>query len=100
MSQTKSKVWVINTNDNVGTIVGDDAIVDTDIPIVGSMAAKLKVAEPVPYGHKIALMDLPARSPILKYGVVVGSLRSSVNKGEHVHSHNMESLRGRGDLKQ
>lgn len=99
MSQTKSKVWVINTNDNVGTIIGDDAMGDTDIPIVGSIAAKLEVAEPVPYGHKIALVDLPARSPVLKYGIVIGSLLSSVNKGEHVHSHNMESLRGRGDLK-
>lgn len=95
---SRSKAWVVNAADNVGTIVGDDAASNTEISIVGSVAAKIKVMQAVPYGHKIALQDLPARSPVLKYGVVIGSLLRSVNKGEHIHTHNMESLRGRGDL--
>ncbi|MPN57768.1 Altronate dehydratase [bioreactor metagenome] len=52
----------------------------------------------VPYGHKIAVADIPAGTPILKYGEEIGLSTKDITVGEHVHIHNLESRRGRGDL--
>ena len=49
-------------------------------------------------GHKIALVPMPAGTEVVKYGEVVGRMTSGAGVGEHVHVHNVESLRGRGDL--
>jgi altronate dehydratase small subunit len=35
---------------------------------------------------------------VIKYGEVVGRTTATINIGDHVHVHNVESLRGRGDL--
>ena len=52
----------------------------------------------VPYGHKIALEDIPQGSPIVKYGHTIGAASCPIRAGEYVHVHNLEALRGRGDL--
>lgn len=49
----------------------------------------------VPMGHKFALSDLPAGTRIRKYGHVIGVLTRAVAAGEHVHVHNLASLRTR-----
>ena len=46
-----------------------------------------------PLGHKLALHALAAGSNIRKYGEVIGRLRADVAAGEHVHVHNLVSLR-------
>lgn len=53
---------------------------------------------PIPGGHKFAVTEIPNGGPIYKYGEVIGRATSDIKKGEHVHVHNVESLRGRGDL--
>jgi altronate dehydratase len=55
----------------------------------------LHVAQPLPLGHKIALRDLPAGHHVRKYGEVIGALKQAVSAGEHVHVHNLKSLRAR-----
>lgn len=52
----------------------------------------------IPSGHKIALRALPAGAPIHKYGQVIGRASAPIAAGEHVHVHNVEGVRGRGDL--
>jgi altronate dehydratase small subunit len=49
----------------------------------------------IPMGHKFALTEIPAGTEIRKYGQVIGVLTLPVNVGEHVHIHNLASLRGR-----
>jgi altronate dehydratase small subunit len=92
------KIWVIHRDDNVGTVVGADARPGVDVPVAGVVQGSLAVIEQVPYGHKVALRALAAGEPVVKYGVVVGSMSRAVPAGGHVHVHNAESLRGRGDL--
>lgn len=98
MNDPKTKIWVINKKDNVGTVIGDDATEGVKAPIVGGAEGILTVTGPTPYGHKVALMDIPGSSYVYKYGVAIGRLLRDVKQGEHVHTHNLESLRGRGDL--
>ena len=52
----------------------------------------------VPYGHKIAVVDIEKGAPIMKYGESIGAANKPIAKGEYVHVHNMDALRGRGDL--
>ena len=58
----------------------------------------ITVASPVPFGHKVALRPIAASEPVLKYGEAIGLAAAAIAAGEHVHTHNVESQRGRGDL--
>ncbi|OZI18898.1 hypothetical protein CAL26_14560 [Bordetella genomosp. 9] len=93
-----AKIWVVHRDDNVGTVVGADIPAAAPVPLAGCVQGAVEVAEPVPYGHKIALRALQAGQEVVKYGVVVGRLSEAVAAGRHVHVHNLESQRGRGDL--
>ena len=58
----------------------------------------ITAASPIPYGHKIAIEPIPKGTTILKYGESIGISNKDIEVGEHVHVHNLESTRGRGDL--
>lgn len=61
---------------------------------------KIVLRENIPFGHKFALADIQAGDEVLKYGEVIGRATSFIGQGMHVHVHNLESLRGRGDLEE
>lgn len=58
---------------------------------------EIVLAQAIPFGHKFALRDIQPGEKIIKYGEVIGQATTKINKGEHVHVHNVEGLRGRGD---
>jgi altronate dehydratase small subunit len=52
----------------------------------------------IPFGHKFACVSIKKGGDIIKYGEKIGRATASIKKGAYVHVHNVESLRGRGDL--
>ena len=48
----------------------------------------LPCAAGIPFGHKVALRDLPSGAPVVKYGVAIGVATQAIAQGEHVHVHN------------
>ncbi|MDQ3348840.1 MAG: UxaA family hydrolase [Acidobacteriota bacterium] len=58
----------------------------------------LVAIEPIAAGHKIALRPIAAGAPVLKYGSPIGTAIADIPAGAHVHTHNVASSRGRGDL--
>ena len=54
--------------------------------------------EAIPSGHKIALVDIGVGSAVVKYGSAIGTATAAIRAGAHVHTHNVSSSRGRGDL--
>lgn len=54
--------------------------------------------EDIPFGFKIALKNIHQGEKIYKFGEAIGIARVPIAKGEMVHVHNVEGLRGRGDL--
>jgi hypothetical protein len=56
------------------------------------------VAEPIASGHKVALRPIAAGEPVIKYGSPIGLASAPIPPGAHVHTHNLSSSRGRGDL--
>lgn len=53
----------------------------------------IKLLEDVPLGHKIALKDMPLGHVVIEYGERVGRMTRAVQKGGHVHVHNIRTLR-------
>lgn len=58
----------------------------------------LVVEEAIAPGHKIALRPITAGEPVIKYGCAIGTASRDIVAGMHVHTHNVASSRGRGDL--
>lgn len=90
---------VLNEKDNVATAVqvlakGQEALVR-----LNREHLRVAIAEDIPYGHKFAVRDINAGEDILKYGEVIGRATRDIVCGGHAHVQNIESLRGRGDLK-
>jgi hypothetical protein len=58
----------------------------------------VRVTEPVPPGHKVALRPITVGEAVIKYGSPIGTATADIPAGTHVHTHNVASNRGRGDI--
>jgi altronate dehydratase len=87
-------VLVISGSDNVATAL-EPLEVGRRIDVGGHPFA---VRQPIPHGHKVALRDIPAGAPVVKFGSPIGTADTDISAGDHVHVHNVSSTRGRGDL--
>ncbi len=86
---------VMNPKDNVATLLSDakaGAIVVAR-SVGGDVVKEMKATQPVPFGHKIAIGKIAKNEMVLKYGEVIGEATKPIKKGEHVHVHNVGSLR-------
>ncbi|MDR7417910.1 MAG: UxaA family hydrolase [Armatimonadota bacterium] len=59
----------------------------------GSAPAVVAVRDPVPLGHKIALLPLAAGQDVIEYGERIGRATQAIAPGAHVHVHNIKSVR-------
>ena len=58
-----------------------------------------KARDAIPAGHKLALADIPAGGPVIKYGRTIGLAKAAIAAGSWVHSHNLASgLHGHRDF--
>ena len=85
---------VISERDNVATAL-QTLEPGSPLEVAG---ASLIVREPIPSGHKIALCDIAVGQAVIKYGSPIGLATAPIAAGAHVHTHNVASSRGRGDL--
>ncbi|MDE2949650.1 MAG: UxaA family hydrolase [Chloroflexota bacterium] len=93
------KVFVVYATDNVGTVVLEPIRSGDHVTCNGERRdIEIVAHDDIAYGHKIALMDIAAGDTVLKYGLSIGSASCDIRAGDHVHTHNVESNRGRGDL--
>lgn len=51
------------------------------------------ISDPVPLGHKFAMVDMPEGHVVRKYGLPIGATTRAVTRGEYVHTHNVRSVR-------
>jgi altronate hydrolase len=85
---------VISDRDNVATAL-QPLEAGRTLDINGISVVTL---EPIASGHKVALRAIAAGEPVLKYGSPIGVASADIPAGAHVHTHNVASARGRGDL--
>ena len=92
-------VVVMNDRDNVGTALRDLHSGET-AQFTSQSKKSVVVLDSIPSGHKIAIADMSSGDPIVKYGEVIGRATVAILSGHHVHVHNVEGIRGRGDVQQ
>jgi altronate hydrolase len=79
-----SQLLKVDTRDNVATAL-------QDLPAgVARMSPEGEVLlrEPVRRGHKVALADIGAGEPVIKYGFTFARASAGIAAGAHVHTHN------------
>lgn len=90
----RTRVLQINPQDTVAVALGalqpgQEVMVGTSVVMVGNV---------IPFGHKLAIKPMNKGDWVIKYGERIGIATEDINVGQHVHVHNVESYRGRGDL--
>ncbi len=94
---SEHKAVVMKAEDNVATVVetieaGADVLIEVD-----SRRATVHVADRIPFGHKFAVREIAKGERVVKDGEPIGVATRDIKAGSHVHVHNVESSRGRGD---
>ncbi|GGC83806.1 D-galactarate dehydratase [Thalassobacillus devorans] len=91
------KTLYLNEKDNV-------AVALSEIPAKTSVTVRIKdkeifvqILDTIHFGHKFAVRPIPKNDDIVKYGEVIGAAVKDIEAGAHVHVHNLEGKRGRGD---
>lgn len=87
-------VLVISARDNVATAL-EPLDAGRRLFVEGH---EIVVREVVSAGHKIAILPITAGAEVIKYGSAIGLATADIDQGAHVHTHNLASTRGRGDL--
>jgi altronate dehydratase small subunit len=93
----KPKAILIDTKDNVATAFQDLKAGDSVTVALDSKEVTTTLAQDIPFGHKFALSAIALHQPVIKYGEPIGLAIQAIEAGQHVHVHNMESQKGRGD---
>lgn len=99
MDRKLSLALKVNDLDNVATVFSNEALAGTDVEIRDKKgdSSALRLLSSIPYGHKVALREIHPGEDIIKYGESLGEATREIAAGEHVHVHNLDSKRGRGD---
>ena len=97
---TDRRTLKLQQQDNVATAMEDIAAGETAgvYDLAGALLERLPAGQDIPAGHKIALGAMQPGELDYKYGQVIGRVSQPIARGDWVHTHNLESRRGRGDL--
>ena len=85
------KTLKINDKDMVAVLLEDGK--ENDKFIIKGKEYVLN--DKIPFGHKVAIENIPPDKKIIKYGEVIGYATEQIKKGDWVHTHNIKSDRGR-----
>ena len=81
----------MHASDNVAIVANDGGL-----PAGTVLQDGLVLRDQVPQGHKVALVDLPARSPVLRYGIPIGHALQDIAAGSWVHERLLHMPDARG----
>ena len=80
-------VLLLHPDDNI-VIAATSLAAGTIVDISGQ---PVTLSRDIVLGHKLARTALAAGDQVLRYGAPIGTMRSAVELGGHVHSHNLDS---------
>jgi (2R)-sulfolactate sulfo-lyase subunit alpha len=89
------KFWVHAEQDYVGVAVDDISPGEEVVGVFMDTGKEVSVKSrgEVPLGHKIALRDIKTGEKVIEYGTVIGAATKAIRSGDHVHTHNLKTLR-------
>ncbi|VTU24014.1 galactarate dehydratase [Variovorax sp. PBL-E5] len=84
--QSRAPLYItMHERDNVAIVANDGGLTAGTV-----FPSGLTLIDKVPQGHKVALVDLPAGTPVLRYNVVIGRTTRDVPAGSWVHERLLE----------
>ncbi|MDR2899832.1 MAG: UxaA family hydrolase [Clostridiales bacterium] len=83
-----NKLIILNPIDNVATVLTDINSGET----ISNDNLNVTAVELIEKYHKIALKDIPEGEYCYKYGNVIGVATKDISAGQHVHTHNIQSV--------
>ncbi|MFZ7119319.1 MAG: UxaA family hydrolase [Eubacteriaceae bacterium] len=91
----KHDIIIIDNKDNVGTAVrdlanGKEAIAE----LPDGEKLKIVLLEDIPAYHKVSIKEIIKNENIIKYGFPIGKSAFRIQKGKHVHTHNITTNQG------
>jgi len=92
------KAITMNEKDNVATLLADVDKNKVVQVMVGASLKEVRMQGEIQFGHKFAIRKINKGENVIKYGEPIGQATQDIEEGQHVHVHNVESLRARGDL--
>ena len=93
----QKKAILIDKRDSVATALCQLEKGDSVRVGIADFALDIVLLQDIPFGHKFALKDIQQGEHVIKYGEAIGLATKPIRQGEHVHIHNVESQKGRGD---
>lgn len=71
-----------------------DLAPETRVELADASGLQIITREAIPFGHKVAIKPIPRGQHVIKYGASIGLATQDIAPGEHVHVHNLTSIRG------
>lgn len=87
----QKKMLILAAEDNVGVLLENAEVGDT--AVYGDK--QVTCTENIPFCHKVALRDIARHEDFIKYGEIIGYALRDIKKGEWIHTHNLDDIRGR-----
>lgn len=89
------KFLMHSPGDSVGVAVEPIAAGETvqGVVLEDNSTTTITALDPIPLGHKIALVRLSAGDAVTKYGESIGRAIATIVPGQHLHVHNVRSAR-------
>jgi len=81
----------VAADDNVVTVLEEAGAAEDICFVTADGPRRIAPVEPIPAGHKIALANVEPGEKIVKYGQTIGTASCRIEKGRHVHVHNVRS---------
>lgn len=91
------KTVMMKTQDNVAIALSNIPAGSTVKVTCQDKTFTIELKDSIEFGHKFAVTPIKKGEEIHKYGEVIGAATRDIGAGEHVHVHNLEGKRGRGD---
>ena len=88
------KAILMDEKDNVATLLADVDKSDVVHVRMGEGSLEVRARSKIAFGHKVAVRKIQKGDNIMKYGEIMGRATQDIEEGDHVHVHNVVSLRG------
>ena len=91
--EEKINTIIIKSMDSVAVVIEALPAGCLALVKVNGEVRRITATEDIPIYHKIAMFDMAAGQEVYKYGESIGRALVSIKAGQHVHSHNLVSIR-------
>ncbi len=90
-AQSKPLTIRMHERDNVAIVANDGGLAAGT-----ALDSGLTLRDRVPQGHKVALVEISAKAPVLRYGIAIGYALNDIPAGSWVHERLLEMPDARG----